>query len=181
MKKNALFFISVVLLFSIGIHLEKWVAGDYSKLRLTDTVLATSLSKQKPASDSSTKDDENTLTLMTDENIELRHPLKRFEESSTQNFSWRNLEPAVLVDEKTNHFVLQSGKIYLYPNPKSPVYPNYKQYLHYMTISRQTVKSQGKLWYQVAFPDEVIGWVSEDQVVMHNEDYYFYQTGEIST
>ena len=73
MKKNALFFISVVLLFSIGIHLEKWVAGDYSKLRLTDTVLATSLSKQKPASDSSTKDDENTLTLMTDENIELRH------------------------------------------------------------------------------------------------------------
>lgn len=177
MKKNALFFISVVLLFSIGIHLEKWVAGDYSKLRLTDTVLATSLSKQKPASDSSTKDDENTLTLMTDENIELRHPLKRFEESSTQNFSWRNLEPAVLVDEKTNHFVLQSGKIYLYPNPKSPVYPNYKQYLHYMAISRQTVKSQGKLWYQVAFPDEVIGWVSEDQVVMHNEDYYFYQTG----
>ena len=73
--------------------------------------------------------------------------------------------------------MFQSGKIHLYPNSKSPVYTKYEQYLHYMAISRQTVKSQGKLWYQVAFPDEVLGWVSEDQIVMHNEDYYFYQTG----
>ena len=177
MKKIVIFLFSGVLFFSIGIYLERWIAGDYSKkLHLSETVLATSLNKQKQ-SELKENNLNSSTTLMAEANHELRNPLKIVSNPAMQNFRWRNLEPVVLVDEQTNHFLFQTGKIYLYPHKESLVYPKSEQFLHFMAISRQTVKSQGKLWYQVAFPDEVLGWICEDQIEMHNDDYYFYQTG----
>lgn len=196
MKKIIVFVASGVLLFYCGMNLEKFIAGDFHTLKSEQTVVATTFTQaqeEKTSTQSSNKkkkvteekdspkEESTQPPIQNPEAISLREPFTVMKDFQTEKdaFTWRNLEPAILVNEQVNHLLFREGDIYAYPNQQAQKLSNAKQFHSLMAVSRQTVKSAGKLWYQVAFPDEVLGWVCEDQVTLHNEDYYFYQTGGV--
>ena len=93
-------------------------------------------------------------------------------------FAFRDLTPTVNHEQKVNHLYLTStAVIYQNPSTKALKVADGAKYRGYTAVSRKSVENEMGIWYQVAFPDTVIGWVQEKQTQNRNQDYYFYTTG----
>lgn len=98
--------------------------------------------------------------------------------SITSSLLYRDLTPTLEHNQTVNHLYLQTtATIYQSPSTAAKVVPTSQKYRGYTAISRKSVENEMGIWYQVAFPDTVIGWVQEKQTKNRNQDYYFYTTG----
>ncbi|EOT40364.1 L,D-transpeptidase family protein [Enterococcus columbae] len=109
--------------------------------------------------------------------IQLQSQNEHFTNSNAA-FAFRDLTPTVNHEQKVNHLYLTTNAvIYQNPSTKALKVADGAKYRGFTAISRKSVENEMGIWYQVAFPDTVIGWVQAKQTQNRNQDYYFYTTG----
>lgn len=97
---------------------------------------------------------------------------------ASSSLLYRDLTPTLNHKQAVNHLYLQpNATIYQSPSTAAEVVAGFQKYRGYTAISRKSVENEMGIWYQIAFPDTMIGWVQEKQTKNRNQDYYFYTTG----
>lgn len=109
--------------------------------------------------------------------VQLQNSVASLSHTNTA-FQGRDLTPTINHEQKVNHLYLTANAvIYQNPSTKALKVADGAKYRGFTAISRKSVENEMGIWYQVAFPDTVIGWVQEKQTQNRNQDYYFYTTG----